>query len=340
MLSNRRIVLAERPRYVIPTANCFKLDHAPIPEPRDGELLIRTQWLGMEPYLLSKVKRASNQAEPIALGDPMVGPAVGRVEHSRHADYATGDLVYGLWKWQDHAVSGPGPIRKVPPDIQRPSFALGVLGYSGFGAYLALLHLAAAQPGETVVVGAATGGLGQCVGQIARLKGIRAVGVAGSAEKCRVAVERLGFDACVDHHDQRFSESLKSACGKGVDVYIETVGGRVFDAVMPLMNLHGRIVVCGLMSNYSAASLPGGPDRTTLLLNEINLKRLEIRGLVVFDHMKARYSEFKREMIGWLASGEVRPLEHIVQGLEHAPDALQSVFEGRNFGKTLVHVGS
>lgn len=268
----------------------------------------------------------------------MVGPAVGRVERSLHPDYAVGDQVYGLWSWQDHAVTGPAPIRKLPANLERASYALGILGYSGFCAYIALLHLGAAQAGETVVVGAATGGLGQMVGQIARIKGIRAVGVAGSAEKCRIAVERLGFDVCLDRHDRRLAEALTSACGKGVDVYIETVGGPVRDATLPLMNLRGRIVVCGLMSSYSGVGKDERPDQMAQLFNDINLKRLELRGMVVFDHMKTRYSDFKREVFDWLGSGQIRPLEYIVEGLEKAPVALQGVFEGRNLGKTLVHV--
>lgn len=338
MQSNRRIVLEERPRYIIPTANCFRMETCPVPEPGEGELLVRTQWLGMEPYLLGKVKRASVQANPIKLGDPMVGPAVGRVQASNHPDYASGDLVYGLWSWQDLALTSGTYVRRIPAELSQPSHALGALGYSGFGAYLALLELGAAKPGETVVIGAASGGMGQILGQIARLKGIRAVGIAGGPEKCRLATERFGFAACVDRRERKIPEQLKAVCPKGIDVYVETVGGYIFDAALPLFNLHARMVVCGLMSLYSAAGLPDGPDRTMLLLNEINLKRLEVRGLVVFDHMKQRYSEFKREMLGWLKSGEVKPLEWVLEGLDRAPEALQSMFESKNHGKTVVKV--
>lgn len=340
MQSNRRIVLEERPRYIIPTANCFRMEDCAIAQPGVGELLVKTQWLGMEPYLLGKVKRASAQANPIKLGEPMVGPAVGRVETSNHPDYAPGDLVYGLWSWQDFALTSGAYVRRIPADLPSPSMALGALGYSGFGAYLSLLELGAAKPGETVVIGAASGGMGQILGQIARLKGIRAVGVAGGPEKCRLAVERFGFAACIDRRERRIPEQLKAACPKGIDVYVETVGGWLFEGALPLLNLRARVVVCGLMSMYAAAGLPDGPDRTMLLLNEINLKRLEVKGLVVFDHMKQRYSDFKREMIGWLNSGQVKPLEWVVEGLEHAPGALQSVFEGKNRGKTVVKVAT
>lgn len=338
MDTNRSIVLAERPRYVIPTANCFRLERGPAPSPADGQVLLRTQWLGMEPYLLGKVKRASGQA-PVKLGEVMVGPAVGRVEASKHPEYGPGDVVTGLWGWQDHALSDSAYIRKVPADLGQTSYMVGALGYSGFGAWISINDLAAVQPGETVVIGAASGGMGQIVGQMARLKGYRAVGIAGGPEKCRIAVERFGFDVCVDRHARDLAEQLRAACGKGIDVYIETTGGEVFDAVQPRLNLRARIVVAGLMSMYAASALPDGPDRTMLLLNEINLKRLQVKGLVVFDHMKARYSDFKKEMVGWINSGQIRPMEYVVEGLEHAPDALQSMFEGKNRGKTVVHVG-
>lgn len=339
MATNRRIVLAERPRYIIPTANCFRLEEAAMPAPGDGEVLIRTQWLGMEPYLLGKVKRNSGQA-PVQLGDIMVGPAVGKVEVSRHSEYAPGDLVTGLWGWAEHAISDRDHIRKLPADLRQSSHMIGALGYSGFGAWLAVTDLGAAQPGETVVVGAATGGMGQIVGQLAKLKGYRAVGIAGGAEKCKLAVERFGFAACVDRRSRTFADDLRGACGKGIDVYVETIGGKAFSAALPLLNLRARIVVAGLMSLYAAQGLPDGPDRTMILLNDVNLKRLQIKGLVVFDYMKTRFSEFKREMLGWLESGQIKPLENVVDGLEHAPEALQSVFEGRNLGKTVVRVAA
>lgn len=338
MAGNRRIVLAERPRYTFPTTNCFKLGSSEIPEPAEGQVLIRTQWLGIEPYLLGKVKRASGQA-PVQLGDAMEGPAVGVVEASRNPELQVGDRVTGLWAWQERALSDSNHVRKLPAELKQASHALGALGYSGFGAYLALTHLGDAQPGQTVVTGAASGGMGQMVGQIARIKGVRAVGVAGSAEKCRLATENFGYEMCLDRHlRSALPAELKKACPQGIDVYIETVGGRVYDAALPLLRLRARMVVAGLMTMYTANSLPDGPDRTMVLLNEINLKRLQVLGLVVFDHMKARYSDFKRDMLGWLDSGEVKPLEHVFEGLENAPSALQAMFEGKNLGKTVVKV--
>lgn len=338
MDTNRRIVLAERPRYIFPTANCFKLKTGPIPEPGEGEILLRTLWLSMDPYLLGKVKRASNQAEPIPLGEVMVGPTVARVEKSNHPDYQPGDLVSGFWGWQDYAISDGVRIHKLPAGLKHPAHALTVLGYSGFGAYVALLDLGAAKPGDTVVIGAATGGMGQIVGQIAKLKGIRAIGVAGGAEKCQMAVEQFGFAACLDRRAKNLPEQMRGATPNGVDVYIETVGGKVFDSVLPRLNLHARVIVCGLMEMYSAASLPSGVDRSMLLLNEILIRRLEVKGLSVFDHMRRLFPTYRKEMIDWINNGQIKPVEDVIEGLEKAPEALQGVFEGRNRGKSLVHV--
>lgn len=335
---NRRIVLAERPRYIIPTVNCFRMEQGAVPVPQEGQVLLRTQWLSMDPYLLSKVKRASPQADPVALGDVMVGPTVGRVVTSKHPAYKAGDLVSGFWGWQDYAISDGTRMRKLPLDLKRPSHMLGALGYSGFGAYVALLELGAAKPGETAVIGTATGGLGQIAGQLAKLKGIRAVGIAGGPEKCRIATERFGYDACIDHHSRHFAEALKAACPKGVDVYVETIGGKVFDGVLPLFNLNARMVICGLMAMYAAGGLPPGPDRTMEVMNEVLLKRLQIKGMVTQDFMGRLYHDFKLQMISWINSGQIKPMEYIVEGLEQAPEALQGMFEGRNLGKPLVHV--
>lgn len=338
MGSNRRIVLAERPRYGFPTAQSFKLAQTDLSDPAAGEVLVRTQWIGIEPYLLGKVRRASGQAA-VQLGDAMEGPAVGVVEVSRHPDFAPGDAVTGLWAWQERAVVDPRYIRKLPAELKRTSHALGALGYSGFGAYLAVTQLGRAESGQTVVIGAASGGMGQIVGQLSRIKGYRAVGIAGSEAKCRLATERFGFEACLDRHLRgALSTELQRVCPDGIDVYVETIGGRVFENVLPHLRLRGRIVVAGLMALYSATALPDGPDRTQVLLSDINTKRLQIFGLVVFDYMKTHYSEFKREMLGWLESGQIQPLEHVFEGLEQAPDALQAMFEGKNLGKTIVRV--
>jgi NADPH-dependent curcumin reductase len=338
---NRRIILWERPRYIVPTANCFRLDATTIPAIADGELRIRTLWLGMDSILYSKVQRVSaQQGDPVKLKDVMVGPAVGRVDDSRNPDFRKGDLVSGFWGWQDYVVSTGRRLRKLDFGIQKVSYALGAYGVPGFAAYVALEKLAPPLPNETVVVGTALGGLGQTAGQIAKLKGCRVVGIAGTPEKCRIAVETLGFDACVDHESKDFARALMGACPKGIDVYVETIGGRALDAVVPLLNLNARIAACGLMGtpHFGESAFKGRYQNTMDLMYEIINRRLSIRGLVVFDHLRDKLQEFQRDMKGWIDSGAVRPLEDVVEGLEAAPAAFQEIFEGRNLGKRVIHV--
>lgn len=338
MASNRQIVLAERPRYVIPTSRCFRLQDAPEPEVGDKGIVVETQWLGMEPYLLGKVKRAQGPA-PIGLGEPMEGPGVGRVTASTDPRFAEGDLVTGMWQWADRARTTAHYVRKVPDSLQQKSHALGALGYTGFGAWLSVGELGAAQAGETVVVGAATGGLGQMIGQMAKIRGYRAVGLAGGGAKCEVATRDLGFDHCIDRHGNRHLEGqLREACQQGVDVYVDVVGGRLFHTVWQMLNRKARVVVAGLMSVYAMQGRPEAIDHSMSMLSDINTKRISVVGMVVFDHMSTLYSSFKQEMLGWLGSGQVKPLEHISNGLESAPEALQSVFEGRKLGKSVVQV--
>lgn len=343
MQENRRIVLAERPRYWMPTFNCFRLESGPVPEPGSGEVLLRTLWLSLEPYMYGRMKRASSQAEPVALGDVMVGATVGRVERSNHDGFREGELVIGFWGWQDYALSDGSRLRKLasPVELEHPSYALGVLGRSsGLAAFVALQELARPANGETVVVGTATGGLGQIAGQIAKLRGCRAVGIAGGEKKCRFAVEALGYDACISRTADDFPEQLRAACSDGIDSYIETVGGKVFEAVLPLLNINARMVVLGLMETYTATGLPKGPDRTMVFLNQIIFKRLQVFGLVGNDYYERLFDAFQEQMGAWIASGEVKPVEHIVESLEEAPRALQGIFEGRNFGKVVVRVGA
>ena len=341
MSVNRRIILRERPRYIVPTANCFRLESTAIPPIADGELRIRTLWLGMDAMLYSKVQRVSSQqGDPVKLNDVMVGPAVGRVEESRHPDFRSGELVSGFWGWQDYVVSAGRRLRKLDFGVQKTSYALGAYGVPGFGAYVALEKLAPPVPGETVVVGTVLGGLGQTAAQIAKLKGCRVVGIAGSEEKCRLAVDKLGLDACVDHESKDFARALMSACPSGVDVYVETIGGRALDAVVPLLNLNARIAACGLMGtpHFGEAEFKGRYLATMNLMYEVINRRLSIRGLVVFDHLRDTLEDFYRDMKAWIDRGAVRPVEDVVEGLEAAPEAFQEIFEGRNLGKRVVHV--
>lgn len=337
---NRRIVVSARPRYAIPNTDSFSLATAPKPTPKDREVLIRTTWLGIEPYLYGRVKQVSSQSPPVALGDTMVGPTVGRVEISNHPDYKAGDVVEGAWGWQDYHVSDGSRLSKVDTDLPRPSYVLGALGRSGFGAYVAVNEYLKVRPGETLIFGAALGGLGQIVGQLGRMRGARTIGGVSGPEKCRYGMEKLGFDVCID----RTAADFKTRCvqefsKKGVDCYVMSGTGGVLQLALPYFNLHARIAACGVMSFYSAPELPPGPDQTLFVFNEINLKRISVHGLVVLDWFGTPlHEQFKKDMKRWILGGEIKVVEHVVDGLENAPDTLQGLFEGRNFGKAVVRV--
>lgn len=338
---NRKVVLKERPRFQVPTARCFEMISGPVPQAGDRQVLIRTLWLGMDPYLFSRVKQVSSQAKPIPIGEVMYGATVGRIEASNRDDFKVGELVSGLWGWQDYVVSDGAGISRIDPELSRPSHVLGALGAAGFGAWLAVNDVLRVQSGETLSFGAAVGALGQMLGQIGKMKGARIVGVAGSAEKCRIAVQEMGFDACVNHRADDFPQRLREAAAHGIDCAVVSTGGRTFDHTLPNMNFRGRLAVCGLMAAYSLTGLPEGPDRTYMLLNEMLLKRLEFRGSLVLDHLRSpRHEDFKREMKGWILDGAIRPLEHVYDGLQRAPEALNDLFEGRNVGKAVVQVAS
>ncbi len=335
---NRRIVLAERPRGA-PTPANFRLEETPLPEPGNGEVLLRTLYLSLDPYMRGRMSDAPSYAPPVALGEVMVGGTVARVEASRHPGFREGDLVVAYSGWQEYAVSDGGGLMKLDPGLPRPSYALGVHGMPGFTAYMGLLDIGAPQAGETLVVGAATGAVGSVVGQIGKLKGCRVVGVAGGEEKCRFAREELGFDSCLDHRQPGLPERLAEACPAGVDIYYENVGGKVFDAVLPLLNAKARIPVCGLIAHYNAERLPEGPDRLPLLMGTILRKRLKVQGFIIFSDYGDRFPEFLHQMSEWVQNGQIKYREDVVEGLERAPEALIGLLEGRNFGKLVVRVG-
>jgi NADPH-dependent curcumin reductase CurA len=334
---NRRITLAAHPQG-LPGAEHFKLDRQPAPEPAHGQVLLRTLYLSIDPYMRNLMAPVGpGYAPPVPLGGVMVGGTVSRVEASRHAGFEAGELVLANAGWQDYALSDGSDLLPLR-DTDRPSLALGGLGMPGFTAYVGLLDIGAPQPGETVVVAAATGAVGAIVGQIAKLKGARVVGIAGGADKCRHAVDDLGFDACVDRRAPDFAAQLAAACPQGIDVYFENVGGDVFDAVLPLLNLHARVPVCGFIAHYNDVDPPPGPDRRPALLATLLAKRVRMQGFIILDHFGPRFDAFRREMGAWLADGRVRLREDVVDGLEQAPQALARVLQGGNFGKTVVRV--
>lgn len=269
----------------------------------------------------------------------MVGATVCRVETSRHPDYSAGDWVLAYTGWQSHALSDGTGLNTLN-GLEHPSLALGVLGMPGFTAYMGLLEIGQPKPGETVVVATATGAVGSVVGQIAKLKGCRVVGIAGGAEKCRYAVEELGFDACVDHHNPQLADELAAACTEGIDVYFENVGGAVFDAVLPLLNTGARVPLCGLIAQYNATEPPPGPDLSPLLMRTLLTRRIRLQGFIIFDDYGPRYPEFLNVMGEWVKNGQIRWREDVIDGLDNAPQAFIGLLEGRNFGKLIVQVGA
>ena len=335
--SNRRFVLASRPEGA-PTGDNFRLEKEPVPTPDDGQVLLRTVFLSLDPYMRGRMSDAPSYAEPVAVDEVMVGGTVCRVVASKHPKFDTGDWVLAYSGWQDYALSDGKGLQKLN-DLAQPSWALGILGMPGFTAYMGLLDIGQPQKGETVVVAAASGAVGSVVGQIARLKGCRIVGIAGGKKKCGHVTDTLGFDACLDHHEPGLDERLAEACPDGIDVYFESVGGAVFDAVMPLLNTRARIPLCGLVASYNATRLPPGPDRLPLLMGTLLRKRIRVQGFIIFDDYGDRYGEFAKAMGEWVSEGKMHYREDVVDGLESTPEAFIGMLEGRNFGKLVVRVG-
>ena len=336
-LDNRRITLAAHPKG-IPTTRDFHLDIQPVPHPSDGEVLLRTRYLSIDPYMRNLMDEAGpGYAPPVRLGQTMVGGTVSRVVASRNPRFQVGETVLANAGWQDYALSDGSDLMPLG-DMAQPSLALGGLGMPGFTAYVGLLDIGQPQAGETVVVAAATGAVGSVVGQLAKLKGARVVGIAGGADKCRHAVEVLGFDACVDHRTPGLKSRLAEACPDGIDVYFENVAGDVLDAVLPLLNLHARMPVCGFIAHYNQHSLEAGIDKRPQLLATVLQKRVRMQGFIILDHYKDRFTAFQRDMSAWVGEGHIRLVEDIVDGLEQAPAALIGLLRGQNFGKVVVRM--
>jgi len=334
---NRRIVLAAHP-HGLPVASDFRLEQLPVPEVPEGQLLLRTEYLSLDPYMRGRMDEAGpGYAPPLSLGEVMVGGTVSRVVASRHPGFRIGQRVVAGAGWQDYALSDGAGLQSID-GLAQPSLALGALGMPGFTAYVGLLDIGKPQPGETVVVAAATGAVGAMVGQIARLHGARVVGIAGGAAKCRHAVEVLGFDACVDHREADLAGHLAAACPDGIDVYFESVGGEVLAAVLPLLNPGARIPLCGFIAHYNARGAAPGPDHLPQLLGTVLSRRVLLQGFIILDHYATRYAAFLGDMGRWIASGDIVATEDIVEGLEQAPAALIGLLQGRNFGKVVVKV--
>ncbi len=333
-LLNRQVLLRSRPKGE-PTVSDFELVESPLPVPGEGEILCRTIYLSLDPYMRGRMNegRLYTGGMNPALGSVMVGGTVSEVIESRNPAFPKGGFVLGFNGWQAYAVSSGAGLRKLDPKAAPLTTALGVLGMPGLTAYVGLLDIGRPKAGETVVVSAASGAVGSIVGQLAKLTGCRAVGVAGSPEKCAWVVKEAGFDACVDYKAEPLGPALQKACPGGIDVYFDNVGGDVLAAVLKLLNQNARVPLCGLISQYNATELPPGPNLVPVLVN-----RALIKGFIVSDHMD-RLGDFLRDVGGWYREGKLRYREDVVGGLEEAPRAFIGLLRGRNFGKLLVRVG-
>lgn len=337
--SNRRFVLAQHTAPTAePTPAVWKLESAPVPTPGPGQVLLRTLCLSLDPYMRVRLNEADSYMPSVKQGEVMVGGTVSRVEVSNHPDYHVGELVHSYAGWQDYSVSdGSDIIVKLPQGTRHPSWYLGALGMPGFTAWHALMNIGKPKTGETFVVAAATGAVGQIIGQLAKAQGCRVVGIAGGKRKCDYAVAELGFDACVDHGASDFPTQLAAACPKGIDIYMENVGGPVFDAVRPLLNLSARIPICGLIAHYSGGGMDGR-DRLPGFLAETLFKRLKIEGFIIFDAYPEFYARFLKEVTPLVESGKLHVREHRLEGLEAAPEGLIELLKGGNFGKVVVEI--
>jgi NADPH-dependent curcumin reductase CurA len=295
-------------------------------------------YLSLDPYMRGRMSDAPSYAPPVRIGELMAGATVSRVEISDVPGFAVGDWVVSQSGWQEYAISDGGGVLNLGAHAAKPSYALGVLGMPGFTAYMGLVDIGQPKPGETIVVAAATGAVGSVVGQIAKLKDCRAVGIAGGAEKCRYAVEKLGLDACLDHRGPKLKEELAAACPKGIDVYFENVGGAVFDAVLPLLNARARIPLCGLIATYNGDPAAETKYRTSQVMTTLLKRRIRVQGFIIFEDYRSHFAEFRKQMTEWFEAGMIKYREDIVSGLENAPEAFMGLLQGKNFGKLVVRV--
>jgi NADPH-dependent curcumin reductase CurA len=326
-MENQRIVLASRPEGWVREEN-FRLEKGPVPPLQDGEALVKNLWLSLDPYMRGRMSEAKSYVKGVDLGEVMVGQTVGEVLESKHSSLKKGDHVLTQLGWQLYGTTKEAT--KVDGARAPLSHYLGVLGMPGMTAYFGLKEIGHPKAGETVLVSAASGAVGSVVGQLAKLAGCRAVGIAGGREKCDYVVKELGFDACVDYKAGNVFEKLREACPKGIDVDVENVGGEILDTSLRLMNVFGRIVICGLIAEYNATQPYGYKNLRSVLVN-----RIRMQGMIVFD-WKERYGEALKALGGYYAAGKLKTRESVVEGLANAPKGLISLLKGGNFGKQLV----
>ena len=329
-MNNKRIVLASRPIGWVSEDN-FRFEDAPLPHPGDGEVLVKNLWLSLDPYMRGRMNDVKSYVPPVQIGAVMEGQTVGEVIESRHPGYKPGDKVLTRLGWQLYGcVRGDGEINKVDGDRAPLSYYVGVLGMPGLTAWFGLKEIGQPKPGETVVVSAASGAVGSVVGQLAKIRGCRAVGIAGGPAKCDYVVRELGFDACVDYKAGNLQRDLKEACPKGADVYFENVGGEMTDVLLRVMNPFSRVIVCGLIAEYNTTEPYGVKMFRAILVN-----RIKVQGMIVFD-WKDRYGEALKDLAAHVAAGRIKYRESVVEGIENAPKGFIALLKGQNFGKQLV----
>ena len=338
----QQMTLAARP-VGAPKDSDFALVEKPLPIPAEGEVLVRLHAFSLDPYMRGRMDDAKSYAAPVPIGGVMEAGGVGEVIASQSPHFTVGDKAFGMFGWASHGCLPANQMRKLD-DTLPTSTALGVLGMPGFTGWYGLTQLGRPKAGETLVVAAATGPVGSMVGQMAKARGLRTVAIAGGADKCALALEKFGFDAAIDHHAHENASSLRKAIAeaapKGIDIYFENVGGKVFEAVLPLMNTFGRIPVCGMISGYNSGALGGGavaeaPDRLPVLWRSILVKQMSVNGFIISNHYD-EYPTFLKEVAPLVATGQLAYLEDIVEGLENAPRAFMGLLEGRNIGKQIV----
>jgi NADPH-dependent curcumin reductase CurA len=333
MADNVQILLASRPQGWVKESD-FRIVRTPVPAPGPGQLLVQVLWLSLDPYMRGRMNEGKSYAKAQEIGEVMTGGTVGRVVESNNKRFKVGDHVVGALGWQQYAVTDGEGLSKVDPNLVPLSCYVGIVGMPGATAWIGLLEHCQPKAGETVVVSAATGAVGGVVGQLAKMQGCRAVGIAGGPRKCEYAVRELGFDACVDYKDGKLYESLKAACPDGIDCYFENVGGEVMDTVFRQLNAFSRVALCGMISDYNATDAYGMKMLRSLLVN-----RVKLQGFIVSDRMDL-YGRALQQLGRWVSQGRLRYHETVAEGLENAPRAFIGMLKGENLGKQLVRVAA
>ena len=329
---NLKVLLANRP-VGYPTEDDFDIVESPIPMPEEGEVLIKTEWLSLDPYMRGRMNDQQSYADPVKIGEVMVGGSVGRVQQSRAPAYHVGDVVEGRTGWQMYAISDGSDIRKVDEDLGPIQTSIGILGMPGLTGYFGFLDVCKPVPGDTVVVSAASGAVGQVVGQIARIMGCSVIGTAGSDEKVDYIVNELGFDVGINYKTENIRKALDEACPVGIDVYFDNVGGLVTDAVLDRINTGARISVCGQISQYNLPEPEMAPRNMGLLIRS----QSKMEGFLVTKYQN-RFEEGRQRMAYWIRRGELKYREDVVEGLQNAPRTFIGMLNGENFGKTLIKI--